>query len=107
MICGLLKDFRSNQESIDILGPRRQRISLEVTDTRRKVQCMVRNRFMFCPSTIRYDSNIYIQVARTGEEPSAIDVYIMAHKGPDPSQPEVLPTPLATERLVSWPAALN
>jgi hypothetical protein len=62
---------------------------------------------MFRPLTIRYDSNIYIQVARTGEEPSAIDMYIMAHRGPDPSQPEVLSTPVATERLVSWPPALH
>ncbi|WVZ50061.1 hypothetical protein U9M48_001355 [Paspalum notatum var. saurae] len=41
-------------------------------------------------------------VARTGEKPNAVDMYIMAHRGADPTQPEVLCTPLATERLEEY-----
>ncbi|WVZ90632.1 hypothetical protein U9M48_036917 [Paspalum notatum var. saurae] len=49
-----------------------------------------------------YRRKVQRMVARTGEEPSAVDLYIMAHKGPDPSQPEVLSAPLATERLKDY-----
>ncbi|WVZ52147.1 hypothetical protein U9M48_003235 [Paspalum notatum var. saurae] len=41
-------------------------------------------------------------VAATGEAPSAVDMYIMAHRGPDPSQPELLCTPLAIEQLAEY-----
>ncbi|WVZ96375.1 hypothetical protein U9M48_042026 [Paspalum notatum var. saurae] len=50
-----------------------------------------------------YRRKAQCSVAATGESPSAVDMYIMAHRGPDPSQPELLCTPLATERLRTAP----
>ncbi|WVZ76664.1 hypothetical protein U9M48_024620 [Paspalum notatum var. saurae] len=40
--------------------------------------------------------------ARTGEVPSAVDMYILGHRGPDPSQPDLLCTPLATDELEKY-----
>ncbi|WVZ50879.1 hypothetical protein U9M48_002087 [Paspalum notatum var. saurae] len=50
----------------------------------------------------RTDIQLQTRVATTGEKPSALDMYIMAHRGPDPSQPELLSTPLATEQLEKY-----
>ncbi|WVZ62605.1 hypothetical protein U9M48_012336 [Paspalum notatum var. saurae] len=49
-----------------------------------------------------YRRKVQRMVARPGEEPSAVDLYIMEHKGPDPFQPEMLSTLLATERLKDY-----
>ncbi|WVZ77332.1 hypothetical protein U9M48_025211, partial [Paspalum notatum var. saurae] len=49
-----------------------------------------------------YRRKAHRSVAETGESPSAVDMYIMAHRRPDPSQPGLLCTPLATELLVEY-----
>lgn len=42
----------------------------------------------------------YLQEAQSGVVPSDIEVYVAGHKGPDPSNPDVLCSQSATERLV-------
>jgi hypothetical protein len=46
-------------------------------------------------------SNLVLQVARDGVEPSMIQVYVEGHKGPDPNSPEMLCNSGATKKLVS------
>jgi hypothetical protein len=46
-------------------------------------------------------SNLVLQAARHGVEPSMIQVYVEGHKGPDPNSPEMLCDSGAAEKLVS------
>jgi hypothetical protein len=46
-------------------------------------------------------SNLVLQAARDGVEPSMIQVYVEGHKGPDPNSLEMLCDSGATEKLVS------
>jgi hypothetical protein len=46
-------------------------------------------------------SNLELQVARDGVEPSMLQVYVEGHKGPDPNSPKMLCDSGATEKLVS------
>jgi hypothetical protein len=46
-------------------------------------------------------SNLILQVARDGVEPSTIQVYVEGHKGQDPNSLEMLCDSGATEKLVS------
>jgi hypothetical protein len=46
-------------------------------------------------------SNLILQAARDGVEPSMIQVYVEGHKGPNPNSPKMLCDSGATEKLVS------
>jgi hypothetical protein len=46
-------------------------------------------------------SNLVLQLARDGVEPSMIQVYVEGHKGPDSNRPEMLCDSGVTEKLVS------
>ena len=46
-------------------------------------------------------SNLVLQAARDGVEPSIVKVFVEGHKGPDPNRPELLCDDHATDKLVS------
>jgi hypothetical protein len=46
-------------------------------------------------------SNLVLQAAQDGVDPSMVQVYIVGHKGPDPNSPEILCDNGAMEKLVS------
>jgi hypothetical protein len=46
-------------------------------------------------------SNLVLQLARDGVDPSMIQVYVEGHKGPDSNRPEMLCDSGVTEKLVS------
>ena len=44
---------------------------------------------------------MYIQEASTGAVPSDVQIYLRGHIGPDPTNPDVLCSQKATDRVVS------